>query len=180
MKYSAIFLLAGIWAVSLLVADEHEEKRPLAFTSSGRSARVVRPGHPEWPTAWTTYRRVKSPEEDIRDLQAHGVGLISCRVTSSQKIRQWLDVARRTGMKYHIDLAEVTEEAKLVNGAGLEPVSAIMIGGVYDGKAIDRHVFSFTAGQHEILVEPPVHSARRAILIAGRTHKNSNQTSYLQ
>ena len=84
------------------------------------------------------------------------MGLISCRVTSSQRIREWLDIARRTGMKYHIDLPEVTEEADLVRQAGLEPVSAIMIGGVYDGKAIDRHVFSFTASTHKILLEPPV------------------------
>jgi len=160
MKHLLITVLVGIWANSLAAADQHEEKPLIRLVSNGNVPGRVRPGHPEWPMAWMTYRQVASLGEDIRDLQAHGVGLISCRVTSSQKIRESLEVARRTGMKYHIDLPEVTEEADLVRRSGLEPVSAIMIGGVYDGKAIDRHVFSFTASEQEILLEPPVYSAR--------------------
>jgi len=45
----------------------------------------------------------------------------------------------------------------VVRQAGLEPVYALMIGGVYNGKAIDRHLFQFAAGKNEIVVEPPVY-----------------------
>jgi hypothetical protein len=75
----------------------------------------------------------------------------------SAQAKQRLDVARRMGMKYHISLPEITENGGLVRQAGLEPVDAILIGGVYNGKAIDRHLFHFSAGRHEIIVEPPVY-----------------------
>lgn len=32
-----------------------------------------------------------------------------------------------------------------------------MIGGVYQGRAIDRHVFAFAPQRHEIVIEPPVY-----------------------
>ncbi len=120
--------------------------------------RPIRPGHSEWPVAWTTYRTVRSLEEDIADLKAHGVGLISWRARSADEARRFLEVARRTGMKCHIDFPEVTENAGIVRGEGLGPVDALMIGGVYRGKAIDRHVFTFEARPQEIVIEPPVYN----------------------
>jgi len=118
----------------------------------------IRPGHPEWPMAWTTYKKVATVEEDFADLKAHGVGLVSRGARNVDDAKAALEVARRLKMKYHIDLPEVTENAGLVRGAGLEPVPAILIGGAYRGKAIDRHVFTFAAGRHEIIIEPPVYN----------------------
>ncbi|MFC1717696.1 hypothetical protein ACFL6S_28805 [Candidatus Poribacteria bacterium] len=118
----------------------------------------IRPGHSEWPVVWTTYRKVKSLEEDIADLKAHGVGLISWRARNVEAARSALEVARRTGMKYHISLHDITERARSVSEAGHDPVPALMIGGVYNGKAIDRHLFSFTPEKHEIVIEPPVYN----------------------
>ncbi len=117
-----------------------------------------RPGDPEWPMAWITYRQVNSLQEDIADLKAHGVGLMSWRGESSEHIKESIEIARHTGMKFHIHLPEITEHAGLVKRADLDPTMAVMIGGVYRGKAIDRHLFSFTAGKHEILIEPPVYN----------------------
>jgi hypothetical protein len=71
--------------------------------------------------------------------------------------RKMLATARRSGMKYNIELPEATEEAQVVRDAGLDPVDALMIGDVYCGKAIDRHLFHFSAGRHEIIVEQPVY-----------------------
>lgn len=119
---------------------------------------AVRPGDPDWPMVWTTYRTVESLEADIEDLKAHGVGLISIRANSVDEARRMLETARRTGMKLHIHLPEITEHAGLVRQADREPVPAVMIGGVYQGKAIDRHLFTFTAGRHEIVIEPPVYN----------------------
>lgn len=100
----------------------------------------IRPGHPEWPRAWTTYRKVNTLEEDIADLKAHGVGLISWRSNTVEQAKEALEIARRTGMKYHIHLPEVTEHKGLVRQAELKPVPAIMIGGVLQGKAIDKWI----------------------------------------
>lgn len=118
----------------------------------------IRPGDPAWPMAWTTYRQVTTLEADIADLKAHGVGLMEIKAKSVDEARNLLAVARRTGMKYHIDLPEITEHASMVQEAGLEPVAAVMMGGVFRGKAIDRHLFRFSAGPQSVVIEPPVYS----------------------
>ena len=126
--------------------------------AGGALAEPVRPGNPDWPVAWSSYRKVVSPEADASDLKAHGVGLISSNARTAEDAKKALALARRTGLKYAIDFPEVTENEQLVRSAGLEPVRAVLIGGVYRGKAVDRHLFSFTAGKQEIVIEPPVYS----------------------
>jgi hypothetical protein len=121
-------------------------------------AEPIRPGHAEWPAAWTTYSKLDSMEDDFRELQAGGVGLASSRASTPEDARQQLAVARKTGMKLHIALGDVTEDAGMIREFGLDPVPAIMIGGVYRGLAVDRHLFSFSAGPQRILIEPPVYS----------------------
>ncbi len=130
----------------------------------------IRPGDPAWPVAWATYVTTKSLEEDILDLKAHGIGLISVyagdfahRNNSTKYVdvaeaRRYLDLARRHGMKLQISFPEATEQAELVRETGLEPAHALLIGGVYEGRAIDRHLFRFTAGLQRILIEPPVYN----------------------
>ena len=139
MKSAVFIVLAGAWSASVV-------------------AEPLRPGNPAWPVAWSSYHKVVSPEADAADLKAHGVGLISKEYRNAEDAKQALDLARRTGLKYHIDLPEVTENVGLVRKAGLQPVEAILIGGVYRGKAVDRHLFRFTAGKQEIVIEPPVYS----------------------
>jgi len=118
----------------------------------------IHPGHLEWPMVWATYRQVNSLEEDIEDLKAHGVGLISRDARTVEEAKAALVIARRTGIKYHISFPDITDHAHLVKEAGLESVPALMIAGVYNGKAIDRHLFTFTAAKHEIIIEPPVYN----------------------
>lgn len=69
-----------------------------------------------------------------------------------------LHLARRHGIQYHISLTEVTEDARAIRELGLDPVDAVMIGGVCNGKAIDRHLFSFEPTRQRIVIEPPVYS----------------------
>ena len=128
------------------------------FLLCASGAEPIRPGHPEWPVAWASYKQVTSPEADAADLTAHGVRLITMHTRTVEDARVALALARRTGLKYHIELPEVTENIGLVRKAKLEPVPALMIGGVYQGKAIDRHLFTFTAAPHAIIIEPPVYS----------------------
>lgn len=110
------------------------------------------------PVAWCSYQKVAGYEKDFADLKAHGVGLIDMRVRDVADARDKLVLARRFGMKYCIGIPDITEQAPLVKAAGLEPVYALMIGGVYQGKAVDRHLFKFGAQKHTIVVEPPVYN----------------------
>ena len=118
----------------------------------------IRPGHPEWPVAWATYRRVRSLEEDIGDLLDHGIGLISCEAETADEAGRLLEIARRTGMKYHISVPDITERSDIIRDLGLEPSPAVLIGGAYRGRAVDRHLFRFSPGFHRIIVEPPVYN----------------------
>src|ERR1035438_3775918 len=104
----------------------------------------IRPGNPEWPVAWISYRRVATTEADFADLKAHGVGLVETGTGNVERAKEQLAVARRFHMKYAISLPEITESAGIVKQQKLTPVDALLIGGVYDGKAIDRHLFRFT------------------------------------
>lgn len=124
---------------------------------------------PPLPRAWSSYRTVDSIDKDFADLKAHGVGLVSIGARDVAEAKQRLAAARRFGMKYHISLPEITEQAGLVRDAGLQPMDALMIGGVYRGKAIDRYLFRFTAGKHEILVEPPVYDKGFAYTLGSRS-----------
>ena len=118
----------------------------------------IRPGFKDWPVAWVSYSRNTTLEEDIKDLKGHGVGLINARARNASEAAKMLETCRRTGMKLNIDLPEVTQSGDLVKSVGLEPAPALMIGGVYQGLAIDRHLFSFSAGPQKIVIEPPVYS----------------------
>ncbi|MCU1234486.1 MAG: hypothetical protein JWP63_2453 [Candidatus Solibacter sp.] len=134
----------------------------VAAAAASESGRPVRPGDKDWPVAWATYNASKSVEDDFADLKAHGVGLVNSDAGNVERARQALEIARRFGMKYHTGFAEITESAALVKQAKLEPVDAILIGGVYRGQAMDRTLFQFTAAPQEITIEPPVYHARFA------------------
>lgn len=110
------------------------------------------------PVAWTSYHKVATYEQDFADLKAHGVGLVSMNAIDVADAREKLKLARQFDMKYHINLPDITERANLVREEGYEPVDALMIGGVYQGKAIDRHLFQFKAGKNTIIIEPPVYN----------------------
>ena len=114
------------------------------------------------PRVWTTYSTVESLEKDFADLKARGVGLVDIGASNADDAKEKLRIARQFGMKYNISLPDITGNARLVKEAGFEPVDALMIGGVYQGKAIDRHLFVFQAKKHAIIVEPPVYNKKFA------------------
>jgi len=110
------------------------------------------------PVAWTSYQKVATYEQDFADMKAHGIGLVDMDARDVADAGEKLKLARQFGMKYHINLPDITERANLVREVGFEPVDALMIGGVYQGKAIDRHLFQFKAGKNTIIIEPPVYN----------------------
>jgi hypothetical protein len=127
------------------------------------------------PVVWSTYRKVETTEKDFADLKAHGVGLVNAGARNADEAKEKLQQARTFGMKYNIDLPEITESAGLVRSAGFEPVDALMIGGVYQGKAIDRHLFAFAAKKNVLIIEPPVYNKAFAYTAhSGGTGKAGN------
>lgn len=126
-------------------------------------------------TAWVTYRRARDWTADAADLVAHGVGGVSVHdvagadyAESVNLARQWLERARAAGLKLHLDIPEITEQAHLINRLDCERVDALMIGGCYQGRAIDRHLFAFAAAPQRIVIEPPVYNPRFAYRRRGK------------
>ena len=152
MKRTSILIVQLI--ILIFIAESCQDK--------SKSGKLIRPGHPEWPRGWVSYSIVDSLEKDFIDLKEHGVGLVSMNARSVEDARKKLEMARKYGMKFHIQFNKINERRDMVEGFGLEPVDALMIGGIYKGMAIDRFLFEFSAGKHSIIVEPPVYNAHFA------------------
>lgn len=111
------------------------------------------------------------------DLAAHGVGGFSCdpRRNDRDRVERWLTFARRRGLKVMDEVVGLgnnpTQGVRPELRAGLSYDSAVMIGGIYRGKAIDRHVFAFSADRHEIIVEPPEVMSGKPYQPLGQTFK---------
>ena len=128
----------------------------LFFTLVSPLKAAPQPGDVDWPVAWVSYQKGESVEKDFADLKAHGVSVVSVHPGNATEAAQMLTLARRAKMRFEVEVPEITEKAGLVRDAGLEPVYAQMLGGVYRGKAMDRHLFQFEATTQSILIEPPV------------------------
>jgi hypothetical protein len=151
MKIATNLIVLFNLIILILITGSCQEK--------SKSNMPIRPGNPEWPRAWVSYSVVDSIAKDFIDLKEHGVGLVSMNARSVEDARKKLDLARKYGMKFHIQFNKINERRDLIKGMGLEPVDALMIGGIYKGRAIDRFLFEFSPGKHSIIVEPPVYNA---------------------
>lgn len=140
----------------------------LAVALSGVSALTVSRSSVELPKVWSSYRTINSLDEDFRDLKTHGVGLVSIQARDVAEAKAALSAARRNGMQYHIAIPDVTESGSVLRGRGFDLPDALMIGGVYRGLAMDRHLFRFTAASHSIVIEPPVYNKRFPYTLGSR------------
>src|ERR1039458_10219563 len=133
-SHSPASLSAGVWCtphpaipISYQVTTRGNMRKILllfaglfALLLSGSApTEPIRPGNPEWPVAWISYRRVDTTETDFADLKAHGVGLVETGTGNVERAKEQLAVARRFHMKYAISLPEITESAGLVRQQGL-------------------------------------------------------------
>lgn len=97
----------------------------------------------------------------LDDLKSHGVDVFEAK-------EQWVDrdralvlrTCREKGLKLFTAVSDASRSFAQARNAEL----AVMIGGAYQGKAIDRHLYSFSAEKHSIVVEPPVYSVRQCYL----------------
>ena len=112
---------------------------------------------------WMTYVNVvKSLDEDFQDLKAHGMDTVeintydSIWVGDTINLAEALKYARKHDLKLTSTLVNIPLRADRVEVHGFDPVSCVMIGGAYQGKAIDWHRFSFTPKCHDIIIERPI------------------------
>ena len=97
----------------------------------------------------------------LDDLKSHGVDVFEASEWWTDKDRaRVLQACREKGLKLFTAVSDATRSFAQARNAEL----AVMIGGAYQGKAIDRHLYSFSAGKHSIVVEPPVYSVRQCYL----------------
>lgn len=104
----------------------------------------------------TIYRELRGMREDCLDLRRHGVDVVEFGCKGVEPCRKMIEAARNAGLKLSTGILDITEHASAVKSLGLDPEYAVMIGGCYRGKAIDRHLFSFSAARQSLVIEPPV------------------------
>lgn len=114
-------------------------------------------------TVWMTYVNVVNGlDEDFRDMKAHGIQGVEINtypaiwVGDEIEPAQALECARRHGLQLAFTVENITLRADRIASHGITPTPSVMIGGAYEGEAIDWHRFSFTPQRHEIVIEKPV------------------------
>ena len=123
-----------------------------------------------FPRVWMSLSGVHTAaefEKAVVDCKAHGVDVVKC--AGGAEPADQLAICRRHGMKLFLaveDACRIDWEAKRTGRYEL----AVMSGGCYRGLAVDRHLFSFSPGRHEIIVEPPVYSKGQAYAATKHHH----------
>ena len=112
------------------------------------------------PKVWMSCYGGGDVEATYVDCRAHGVDVVEAESYSVERCRKALAAARKTGVKLFVGGVDPSEDARTIR-LGRPCERAVMIGGAYMGKAVDRYLFAFSAARHEIVVEPPVYSPRQ-------------------
>lgn len=123
------------------------------------------------PRVWMSTQWGGDMEARAADMAAHGVDVIEIPLWTSNLCAQALSLCRRHGLKAMTGIPDPCEDTRAINRLNRPYERAVMIGGAYRGRAIDRHLFSFTPAVHDIVVEPPVYSARQPYV---RTAKDAD------
>jgi hypothetical protein len=122
---------------------------------------------------WMSYVKLNNLDSDFKDMKEHGVDLVDLFFKVLSPKDSILQTAKKYDLKLGISLGEhLLPSSELVEEFGLTPEEALMIGGVYNGKAIERYLFSFSPSKHEITIEPPVYNP-------GLPYKNKKTGKYI-
>ena len=112
---------------------------------------------------WMSYVNVvNGVDEDFRDMKTHGIEGVEINMYPAIWVGDELDLnlalecARKYGMQLAFTVENITLRADRLATLGISPTPCVMIGGVYEGKAIDWNRFSFAPERHEILIGKPV------------------------
>lgn len=111
-----------------------------------------------FPFVWMSTQGRSDMEATIRDCAEHGVDCVEVSTWQLDDCRRSLAALRKCGVKGFTSGPDPSKDSRPASRDGKPCERAVCIGGAYRGLSIDRNLFSFTAGPHEIIVEPPVYS----------------------
>lgn len=109
------------------------------------------------PRTWTSLQWGSGMDAQFADIAAHGVEVVEVPPWAETVTSNALSLCRKYGLKaftYSIDASKNSKPAL----AGRPFERAVMLGGAYRGRAIDRNLFSFAPTVHDVVLEPPVYS----------------------
>ena len=120
------------------------------------------------PKVWMTYYKGRNLDKDFQDMKAHGIDAVEVGIwgiEGTTRAKGVIEAARKYDLKLIVGIPEVAEQAFKFEE---EPERAVMMGGAYQGKSIDRFRFPFTPEKHLITIEPPVYDSTNCYGNIGR------------
>ncbi len=130
--------------------------------------------HLPLPKVWMSATLRGDMEETIRLCAEQGVDCVEVPTWQVDDCRRSLAALRKYGVKGFTSTGpDPSLDSRPAVRDGKPCERAVCVAGAYRGLAIDRNLFSFTAGPHEIVVEPPVYSVRQPYT---RRRKNPDGT----
>ncbi len=113
--------------------------------------------------------------ETIRMCAEQGVDCVEVPTWRTNDCRRSLEALRKYGVKgFTSSGGDTSMDVREIVSRGLPFERAVCVAGAYRGLAIDRNLFSFTAGPHEIIIEPPIYSKSQPY---ARTVKDTDGTA---
>ena len=125
------------------------------------------------PRVWMSTTPRRPFESTIKLCAEQGVDAVELHARDDRRCAEELFLIRKYGVKGFLLRGDSSQGTK---GLDESFEAAVFTGGAYRGKAIDRTLFSFTPGPHEILIEPPVYSRGQPYTVRrekgpdGKTH----------
>ena len=113
------------------------------------------------PKVWMSTIWREPAEDTIRVCAEQGVEAVEVPTWNKDICARILPLLRKYRVKGFTNGGEDTSERVPDNANAGSFERAVFVGGAYRGKAIDRTLFSFEPKAYDIIVEPPVYSARQ-------------------
>ena len=131
--------------------------------------------HSSLPKVWMSAQGRNDMTETIRLCAEQGVDCVDVPTWRTNDCRRSLEALRKYGIKgFTSSGSDTSMDVREIVSRGLPCERAVCVAGAYRGLAIDRNLFSFTAGPHEIVIEPPVYSKSQPYT---RTVKDADGTA---
>ena len=129
-------------------------KRRMLFAFAAMGVASVFAAEGAFPRVWTSVSGCRTAEEFgqmAADCVAHGVQIVASRNGDTEFLSAQLAICRKYGLKMFFGIPDPSKTDNDAKKSGLYEL-AVMSGGCYRGLAIDRNLFTFAPGRHEIIV----------------------------
>ena len=155
MKFS-FFLALAVTVVATGATPEAVKNSSPITRLSPQNAATERGG---FPKVWMCVTWREPFEDSVRLCAEQGVDCVEVPTWSVGQCENILALLRKYGVKGFTHSGfNPPQDVRPTLRHGRPCERAVCSGGAYRGLSIDRNLFSFTPGPHEIVVEPPVYS----------------------